>query len=191
MKKDTVNHILEVGTDLFLKNGYGNVGLNRILDTAGIPKGSFYYYFKSKEDFGLQVIRFYSENSLVILKSYLTNTTMDPKTRILSFFKDMRDVYAQKGFTEGCLLGNCSIELSDVSSAFSAAVADELDRWQYCFEDCIAAGQEDGSIKKDKSAQDMAAYILSGWEGALLRMKSSKKPDAIDVFVEFITKYIL
>ena len=65
MKTETIDTILEIGTDLILKNGYNNVGLNKILQAANIPKGSFYYYFNSKEDFGVQVIEYYSKNSLV------------------------------------------------------------------------------------------------------------------------------
>ena len=123
MKTQTIENILEIGTDLILKNGYNNIGLNKILEAANIPKGSFYYYFKSKEDFGIQVIKFYSENSLTFLNGYLTDASKEPKERIISFFEDMQKVYVDKEFKEGCLLGNSSLELSDMSEAFSNSVA--------------------------------------------------------------------
>ena len=72
MKTETIDGILEIGADLILKNGYNNVGLNKILETANIPKGSFYYYFKSKEDFGIQVIKYYSENSAWLILELAT-----------------------------------------------------------------------------------------------------------------------
>lgn len=191
MKTETIDNILEIGTDLILKNGYNNVGLNKILQTANIPKGSFYYYFKSKEDFGIQVIKFYSENSLTFLKSYLTDTSKSPKERIITFFEDMQNVYADKHFKEGCLLGNCSLELSDMSEAFSNSVANELNKWQDCFELCIKEGQDSNTIKKEESAKDMSDFILTTWEGSLLRMKSSKNTDSISTFIKFLKKYIL
>lgn len=191
MKTETIDNILEIGTDLILKNGYNNVGLNKILQTANIPKGSFYYYFKSKEDFGIQVIKFYSENSLTFLKSYLTDTSKSPKERIISFFEDMRNVYTEKQFKEGCLLGNCSLELSDMSVAFSNSVANELSKWQECFETCIKEGQDANTIKKEESAKEMSDFILTTWEGSLLRMKSSKNTDSIVTFIKFLKKYIL
>ncbi|WP_161791972.1 TetR/AcrR family transcriptional regulator [Psychroserpens jangbogonensis] len=191
MKTKTIDNILEIGTDLILKNGYNNVGLNKILETANIPKGSFYYYFKSKEDFGIQVIKFYSENSIAFLNSYLTDRSKHPKDRIISFFVDMQNLYVTKDFKEGCLLGNCSLELSDMSEAFSSSVANELSKWQDCFEICIQEGQDQGNIKQDESAKVMSDFILTTWEGSLLRMKSSKNIDSIKIFINFLKKYIL
>ena len=191
MKTETIESILEIGTDLILKNGYNNIGLNKILETANIPKGSFYYYFKSKEDFGIQVIKFYSENSLTFLKSYLTDTSKDPKERIISFFEDMQNVYITKDFKGGCLLGNCSLELSDMSEAFSSSVANELDKWQDCFEKCIQEGQDNNINKKEESAKEMSDFILTTWEGSLLRMKSSKNTESITTFIKYLKKYIL
>ncbi|TSE08300.1 MULTISPECIES: TetR/AcrR family transcriptional regulator [Aquimarina] len=191
MKKETVDNILAIGTDLVLKKGYNNLGILEVLETAKIPKGSFYYYFKSKEDFGIQLIKYYSEHSLKILNSYLKDTSKNPRERLLSFFNDMKNVYSDKGFKEGCLLGNCSLELSDVSESFSTVISSELDKWQFCFEDCIIEGQNTGVISADKSSVDMSNFILSGWEGAILRMKSSKNNDAIEVFIQYVSKYIL
>jgi TetR/AcrR family transcriptional repressor of nem operon len=191
MKTETIDNILEIGTDIILKNGYNNVGLNKILKTANIPKGSFYYYFKSKEDFGIQVIKFYSENSLIFLNGYLTDASKEPKERIISFFEDMQKVYVDKEFKEGCLLGNSSLELSDMSEAFSNSVANELNKWQDCFELCIKEGQDANTIKKEESAKDMSDFILTTWEGSLLRMKSSKNTDSIATFIKFLKKYVL
>jgi TetR/AcrR family transcriptional repressor of nem operon len=191
MKTETVDNILSIGTDLILKNGYNNVGLKLILETAKIPKGSFYYYFKSKEDFGLQVIKYYSKNSLAFLNGYLTDTNKAPKDRIISFFEDMMEIYKVKQYKEGCLLGNCSLELSDVSESFSTSVSSELTKWQNSFERCIQEGQGDGSIKNDESAEVMSDFVLTVWEGSLLRMKSSKNVDSIEIFIKFLRKYIL
>ncbi len=191
MKNDTVTHILETGTDLILKNGYHNVGLNKILREANIPKGSFYYYFKSKEDFGLQVIAYYSAQSLSILNHYLNDDDKDHKQRIISFFKDMQHIYASKEYKEGCLLGNCSLELSDFSESFSTSVANEFNIWQECFEKCIQEGQENGTITTNESAKVLGNIVLTTWEGALLRMKSSKNTDAIETFIHYLDKYIL
>lgn len=191
MKTETVENILEVGTNLILKNGYHSVGLNKILKEANIPKGSFYYYFKSKEDFGLQVIQYYSKNALAILKRYLEDDTKMHKKRIISFFEDMQEVYKSKEFKEGCLLGNCSIELSDFSESFSNSVANELFAWQENIEICIQKGQDNGNIKKDESAKTMSDFILTTWEGSLLRMKSSKNSDSMKTFILYLDEYIL
>ncbi|WP_435577885.1 TetR family transcriptional regulator C-terminal domain-containing protein [Gilvibacter sp.] len=191
MKKETVESILEIGTDLILKNGYHNVGLNKILKEANIPKGSFYYYFKSKEDFGLQIIKYYSEKSLVVLKRYLEDNSKNNKQRIISFFNDMKDIYTAKEYKEGCLLGNCSTELSDFSESFSISIANELNAWEKYFEKCIQEGQIKGNIKISESPKILSDLILTMWEGALLRMKSSKNVKSIETFILYLEKHIL
>ncbi|MBW1296276.1 TetR/AcrR family transcriptional regulator [Aquimarina litoralis] len=191
MKEDTVHNILEIGTDLIIKNGYHSVGLNKILTEAKIPKGSFYYYFKSKEDFGLKVIESYSEKSIILLKGYLEDDTKDHKQRILTFFKDMKDVYVSKDYTEGCLLGNCSLELSDLSESFSNLISDKLNEWEKFFENCIREGQLEGSIKTNESAEVLSNLLLTMWEGALLRMKSAKNAKSLETFISYTEKHIL
>lgn len=184
-KEHTLQRILKIGGELIIQKGFNNVGLNEILRTVNIPKGSFYYYFKSKEDFGLQVIKNYGEESLKLLRSYLEDESKTPKERFMTFFRDIRLVYIQKDFTEGCLLGNCSLELSDLKSSYAHGVATELDKWEALFEACIKEGQEDGSIGNNNDAQKLAAYLLNNWEGAILRMKSQKNEKPLSLFIEF------
>ena len=184
-KQTTLNRILKIGGDLIIQKGFNNVGLNEVLNTVGIPKGSFYYYFKSKEDFGLQVIKNYGDESLKLLKSYLEDKSKNPKERFMSFFKDIRLVYIQKDFTEGCLLGNCSLELSDIKSSYAHGVATELDRWEDIFQTCIEEGQKDGSIGNQSDSRKLAAYLINNWEGAILRMKSQKSEKPLSLFIEF------
>jgi len=191
MKQDTIEHVLEIGTNLILKRGYNSVGLNTILKEANIPKGSFYYYFKNKEDFGIQMIKYYSKNAIKILESYLQDYDKQPKERIITFFEDMKNIYAEKQFTEGCLLGNCSLELSDISNSFSRVISNEMDNWGKSFENCILEGQKNGTIKKEKTAKEISDFILLGWEGALLRMKSAKNDKPISIFIDFVNTYIL
>ena len=54
---DAKNHILDCGERLIANKGFVGVGLVEILTAAGIPKGSFYHYFGSKERFGEEIGR--------------------------------------------------------------------------------------------------------------------------------------
>ena len=186
MEKSIGNQIVQIGIELIRKKGYNHVGLQEILATAKVPKGSFYYYFKSKEDFGIKVIEQYSKNSLKILLTYVEDTSKPSKERMISFFTDMRGVYKEKGFSEGCLLGNCSLELSDLNENFAGVISKELNQWQLVFEECIAEGQKDKSILNQTNAQVLGGFVLNSWEGALLRMKADKTIKALDDFIEII-----
>lgn len=179
----TKDRILNVGIDLFSKKGYHNVGLKEILDKAEVPKGSFYYYFDSKEDFGVQVISKHSNIGLIDYKSYLEDISLTPKDRILKLHKNKIEYFEQKECKEGCLMGNSSTELSDVNESFRNIIAQEFNLWQNALERCIIEGQEEGSINKVMDSKMLASFILNSWEGALLRMKCEKTTEPLQSFI--------
>lgn len=180
---ETKDRILSIGIDLFSKKGYHNVGLKEILDKAEVPKGSFYYYFNSKEDFGVQVINKHSSIGLLDYNSFLEDKSLSPKNRIIQFHISKIDYFKQKECTEGCLMGNSSTELSDVNENFRNIIALEFNLWQNALEKCIIEGQEAGEINKDIASNMLASFILNSWEGALLRMKCEKTTEPLQSFV--------
>lgn len=190
MSKETTKHILEKGTELIFKQGYHNSGLQKILELAGIPKGSFYYHFKSKEDFGLQVIDFYSNNSIEFLKTFLENEALNPKERILDLLGTMKDIYKQQDFAQGCLLGNCSLELASTNDSFANAISKHFDTWQELFAKTINEGQRTGAIKNERSADEYAEFLINSWEGTLVRMKAVKNNQPLDLLIRFINQLL-
>ena len=56
---DTREHILAVAEPMILGRGFTAVGLTELLTAAGVPKGSFYHYFRSKEHFGEALLERY------------------------------------------------------------------------------------------------------------------------------------
>src|SRR5271165_5761254 len=105
-KQATKQLLLESGTAYIIAHGYHHSGLNDILAGAHVPKGSFYYYFASKEDFGLQILTFFAENNLSLLQRFLTDESMLPLERLRRYFEYNLDYLASSGFRQGCLIGN-------------------------------------------------------------------------------------
>ena len=181
---ETKDRILTVGIDLFSKKGYHNVGLKEILKKAEVPKGSFYHYFESKEDFGVQVINKYSSQGLVNFQQALEDEAVSPKNRIIGFYTNMSEHYLLKECKEGCLMGNSSNELSDVAESFRNVIAQEFRLWQSTLEKCIAEAQDSGEITTDFESRMLASFVLNSWEGALLRMKSEKTVEPLKDFID-------
>jgi TetR/AcrR family transcriptional regulator, transcriptional repressor for nem operon len=179
-------NILDIGVGLFNKKGYNGIGIKEVLDEAQIPKGSFYHYFKSKEDFGLQVVKRYSDSTLTFLRSHLEDNSKSPKERLIQFFDAMQEIYMKKECKEGCLLGNSATELADVNTSFSSLLQNEFVAYENIFECNIQQAQERGEISSDKSAKKIGAFILNSFEGALLRMKVDKSIEPIAILSEFI-----
>ncbi len=190
MKEETKKNILEKGMGLIFKSGYHSVGLQKILDQAGIPKGSFYYYFKSKEDFGLQVLDFYAAESLLFMKSFLEDKDLDPRQRIFKLLETVKDLYTEQGYLQGCLLGNSSLELAAQKVVFAEKISQKFTEWQALFVRTIQQGQDLGSIPGQRSAEDLAAFLLNSWEGALVRMKSTRNNEPMDLFISFMQEII-
>ena len=186
MKSLIKENILDIGVGLLNKKGYNGIGIKEVLDEAQIPKGSFYHYFKSKEDFGLQVVKKYSHNTLAFLRFHLEDNSKSPKERLMQFFDAMQEMYIKKECKEGCLLGNTATELADVNTSFSFLLQNEFIEYENIFERSIQQAKERGEISSNKSAKKIAAFILNSFEGALLRMKVEKSIEPIAILSEFI-----
>ena len=191
MKTEIRDKILDAGVDIIAKKGFNGIGIQEILNEVHIPKGSFYHYFKSKEDFGIQVIKKHSEDSLVYINSFLEDTSLSPLQRIYSLFEDVQKIYLKKDFKEGCLLGNCSTELGGQKTSFSSTLENEFLKMENEFIKCLEEAQTLGELKTDYSTEDLASFIVNGWEGALLRMKASRNLEPMKKFVEFLKNKIL
>ena len=89
MKKNTKKKIIEKGAEIIHLKGFYHTGIKEILDATGVPKGSFYNYFKSKEDFGLQVIDYYVEQFSFLMETVMKDTSLSPidkMRKVLLFF---------------------------------------------------------------------------------------------------------
>ncbi len=190
MKEATINNILDIGIAIISKKGYHNVGLNEILTLANIPKGSFYYYFKSKEDFGLKVINHYAEKSAAHMVSFLTDQQYTPKQRFINLFDERKQEYTTDQYISGCLLGNCSNELTGESVVFQQMVDRKFKLWHSILCECIAEGQALGEFNRDFDPDEMSNFLLNNWEGALLRMKASKSIKPFQLFVDMSMKIL-
>nr|WP_299070846.1 TetR/AcrR family transcriptional regulator [uncultured Allomuricauda sp.] len=191
MKAEVKDRILDIGVTIISKKGYNGIGIQEVLDEAKVPKGSFYHYFKSKEDFSIQVIKKHSEDSLVYINSFLEDTSLSPLQRIYSLFEDVQKTYIEKDFKEGCLLGNCSTELGGQKTCFATTLEDEFMKMENEFSKCLEEAQTKGELKTTHPTEELASFIVNGWEGALLRIKASRNLKPMKTFVEFLKTKIL
>lgn len=168
LKKDK---LLDQGVSLLLEKGYHATGLKEILDTVQIPKGSFYTYFDSKEQFAAEAISHYIEPFILRLSGHLQNPELDGLAALKRYYSELIDEVALSGFKGGCLLGNLMGEIGDTSPLCQQALLDAVGRYAELQQTALERGQQQGTVRLDKSAKSMADLMLNGWQGALLRMK--------------------
>lgn len=168
IKKD---RLLEQGVSLLLEKGYHATGLKEILDTVQIPKGSFYSYFNSKEQFAAEAVSHYIEPFIQRLSAHLQNPALDGLAALKTYYAELIAEVERTGFKGGCLLGNLMGEIGDTSPLCQKALLDAVERYGNLQKTALERGQQQGKVRVDRSAKSMADLMLNGWQGALLRMK--------------------
>ncbi|MFO0654665.1 MAG: TetR family transcriptional regulator C-terminal domain-containing protein [Polyangia bacterium] len=182
-RKDTREALLRAGVELFIDGGYDYVGTNAILARAGVPRGSFYHHFTDKLDFAIATAQHYYDQHLPLLDRILTEDSQFPLARLRRYFETLRNFYRDRRWTGGCLLGMLSQELPDREGKARAALATIFSRWRHRLVDCLREAQGEGQIAKNSDLEELAAFLIDGWEGALLAMKITRSGAPLDRFI--------
>ncbi len=182
VKEETRTRIIQEGARIIHEKGFNNTGVQEILQAAGVPKGSFYFYFKSKEDFGLAVIDYFSEFMGGRINAHLSDDSLPHVGRLKSFFHEMTLFFRQEGYSRGCPIGNMAQELADLNDTFRMKLKESLDAMESAIARCLRAAHDAGEIEPDLNPGETAYFILNSWEGALTRMKTEKNLEPLIVF---------
>lgn len=191
LKEDTRLALIKAGRRIIVEKGYNHAGIQEILLATGVPKGSFYHFFSSKEEFGLAIIEYDSQMHDHIVEQYLANTSLSPLNRLKRYFTFKLEEFETLQYREGCLFGNLSQEMADQNDRFRLRLQAATDRWRDQFSDCIQAAQAVGEISKQHKPKDLAEFCLNSWEGALLQMKVAKSNLPLKNYIQFMFGVIL
>ena len=170
---DTRQHILNVGYQLVVAKGFTSVGLSELLKTAAVPKGSFYHYFKSKEQFGEALIQDYFQQYLERVAALLVHGSGTGFERLTQYFSRWIDVEDGICNANKCVVVKLSAEVSDLSEPMREALRLGANRIVSLLANCIDDGIKDGSITVDNS-KITAQTLYQLWLGASLFYKLSQ-----------------
>lgn len=189
-RANTREEIIRKGAELIHVQGFNATGLQQILQAANIPKGSFYFYFKSKEDFGMEVIDYFNAMISQIFTKYLSDKEVQPVKRLENLFECFANIFQKSGFTLGCPIGNLSLELADTNERLRLHLEGVIEKLIAQIESCLKEAQTDGTIPLDLNAADMAHFIFHGFEGAVLHMKVVKSIEPFHAFRNNLLVYL-
>ena len=180
---ETKTKLLDVGREVFSERGYNHAGIEAVLQAAGVPRGSFYNYFSSKEDFGLQVIDRLGACYEEELGRYLDDPTIRPLERLRGYFQATIDRLELNQCRKGCLVGTLGQEMADQNEAFRMRLEEIFDRWATRYAECIVLAQTERQIRGDLDPRDFAEFCLNSWQGAVLRAKTSRSTAPLRAFL--------
>ncbi|MDC8005245.1 TetR/AcrR family transcriptional regulator [Aureisphaera galaxeae] len=188
--KHNKEDILETGFHVLRKNGYHGVGINEILKEAGIPKGSFYNFFDSKEDFAKQVMEHHGTDQGNWIVQFFEQANETPLTNLKAFYKTLIAINETDGYSSGCLINVMSNEVGRTNDTLAVCANDCFLGWINIISREIEKGQESGEIRKDFSALEIAEYLHSGIYGAFSRMKVTRSRVYLDIWWDMSFTFI-
>jgi TetR/AcrR family transcriptional repressor of nem operon len=172
--------LLETGLSLLEQKGFNATGIQEIATIAGIPKGSFYNYFASKEEFGVEIIRFYTKTHMAQWEILLeAEDNGDSYLALSTVFVQLAASYENADPKKGCLLGNLAGEISEASEECRVALQVAVGDFKKILEQRLLSGQQSGKVRADLSAERLADLVWDAWQGSLLRMKIEKSAEPV------------
>lgn len=188
---DTRERILEVGAQAIADKSFNSCGLAEILRRAKVPKGSFYHYFGSKEDFGVALIEKASAEYIELLRPIVGDRKRTPLERLRAVFELSRTECVATGAGRQCLIPKLALETSQLSEPVHAAVKCAYDQWTAVLARVIREAQAVGELGRGHDPVRLANVLVMLWEGATIRMQIDRSLQPVDDFLAFVFDSLL
>ena len=186
--RETKEILRRAGVAALTAKGFSATGIDEMLKAAGVPKGSFYNFFPSKEAFGADLITHYAQYFANKLDRFFLDESLSPLARLQAFFLNAEQGMERFDFRRGCLVGNLGQEMGALPEAFRVQLADVLGAGQAPTARCLEAAKAAGEIRQDVDCAQFAAFFWIGWEGAVLRAKLEQSPEPLRIFAELFVR---
>lgn len=167
------DHLVQVGQELLHGAAFAATGVQQITDAGGVPKGSFYNYFRSKDEFGIEVLRRYARELGEQVEGILVDGEGTPLQRLRALFDRFIEQAREGGYRRGCLAGNLAQELAASSPAFREELEQALRQIQRQLTELLFEAQQAGELDASEDPDELAGFLYNAWQGALLRMKAA------------------
>src|SRR5258708_3478836 len=183
--------LLSDGLRLVHQRGFGASSVRDIAQAAGVPLGSFTNHFASKEAFGLEILERYREMTSANVRVTLRNDRLPPLRRLRAWINGQLEYLREDDMRRGCLYGNLSAEASEASDAIRFRVASVFAENQASIAYCLQAAIDAGELASDADVQELAGFIVSSLQGAILVAKAQRSPIPVERFERVLFERLL
>jgi TetR/AcrR family transcriptional repressor of nem operon len=174
--------LVRAGVELLTERGISATPLDDVLAATGLPKGSFYHHFGTKEAWVTEAITAYGVYFQRKLQRHFDDTTLPPLRRLQGFVDDACSGVARHHFQRGCLVGNLGQEVSQLSEAQRQQLEAIFTRWEQLLAQCLSEAVAVGDLSPHASAPTLAHAFWIGWEGAILRARLCRSTEPMTCF---------
>lgn len=190
-RTDTRNALVWCGTELLTERGFQITGIDEVLKRVGVPKGSFYHYFKSKDHFGHAVIDNYEAYYAKKMDRIFGDSSQSPLQRLVNFTANAKNGMVKFDFKRGCLIGNLGQELAALDTQFRERLEGVLVSWEKRVAECLSESIDIGELAPGQDPQALSRFFWVGWEGAILRSKLMRSLEPIDQFTSIFFRSVI
>ncbi|MFT5206899.1 MAG: TetR/AcrR family transcriptional repressor of nem operon [Candidatus Omnitrophota bacterium] len=188
-KQPTKIRILETSKEMMLEKGYTATSIDDICKCTGVAKGSFFHYFKNKEELGKSLIQYFSEQMKVKFESMMSPIAKDPLQRIYAFLDCVKQM-ANSPEAKGCLVGTLAAEIHqthpELKQACSESMCGTLSSLRADFE----AAKAQYVPKSTVDTSSLAELCSSVMQGSFVLYKATGNNKMLKSNVEHLTNYI-
>ncbi|CAN7738644.1 MULTISPECIES: acrylate utilization transcriptional regulator AcuR [unclassified Caballeronia] len=181
-RTDTRMALIRCGTQMCTERGFQVTSIDELLRLVGVPKGSFYHFFRNKHEFGEAVIENYAAYFQRKLDRLLSDSSRSPLQRMGDFVDEAVRGMERFGFQRGCLVGNLGQELGGLNDSFRHQLEAVLLAWQHRTADCFREAIACNELSPDQDSEALAQFFWIGWEGAILRAKLTRDAGPMRLF---------
>ncbi|MCU1682377.1 MAG: TetR family transcriptional regulator [Amycolatopsis sp.] len=160
--------LMREGTKQLYEYGFHGTTVDRILEASGVPKGSFYHHFGSKEAFAREALERYVRFQLDLLAKWSAAEDIDTADAIYGYFTDMAEAFTRSRHQRACLLGKLSTEMAAGSPAFRDLLAADVLRWKEKLVDLLQRGRDRDDVREDLTVDELADAVLALIQGVFV-----------------------
>lgn len=188
----TKERILDAAEELMWRKSFHSVGLNEILTAVGVPKGSFYHYFESKEHFGVELLKHYIKDATLVKSEALTNRNVesDPSERLLVFLEGSINSFLANRGKCPCLVLKLASEVTSFSEPMREVLAGGIETWLAIVAGVFDEAKALGTIPRDLDSKNTAGLMRDLWAGAIQRSTVSNSVQPMEAALDFIRQHL-
>ncbi|AWP35205.1 TetR/AcrR family transcriptional regulator [Pantoea vagans] len=189
-KNDTRKRLLNAGIRVFMREGYEGGGITTILSEAGMPKGSFYNLFPSKEEFACATLDAYIETFQQLRNDTLLESTLTPRLRLLNWLNGHREYIEREPDTAGCLAGIIGQTISGNSETIRQKVSAFFSFWESDLINVFNDAQRAQTLSPVMSPESAAKLVINSYEGVMIRIRVEGSTYPYDFLTQMLPEMI-
>jgi TetR/AcrR family transcriptional regulator, transcriptional repressor for nem operon len=186
-KKDTRSRLVESALYLFWLRGYAATGIAEICSRAKANPGSFYFFFKTKEELLLAVLEFYIQSLMPIVVEPVLSALSDPIDRVFGILDFYRRNLLATGCTYGCPIGRLALEIPEEQFRIHKRLADNFDGWTAAVAKCLEDARE--RLPEATNLDTLAKFILTVMEGGVMQSRAHRAIGPFDASIGHLRAY--